>query len=274
TTFRVSVFPPQLKQRALQYSTARTQVLLDSQASSLGSARANIAPLVSEANVVAHLAASPALLARIGLNAHIPGGEIYATGPIEANLTRFVQEPSQVKRAFEVTGETNPYRLQFDQDTVVPTISIYSQAPTNSQAVALANGAASAISQYVESVAVGSHTTPAERVTVRQLGAPTAGVGDSGIVPSLGGLVFLAVLAVWCVLVLLAVRFAGVWRESAQLAILRAAVAEHHTGGLQPAETEPSEGADEHEFSRYGGTHDVSESDRVLPELNPGSARV
>jgi hypothetical protein len=223
-TYRVGLIPPHLEKRALQYSTATTQVYVDSHFSSLGSDSANDQPLVIDSNVLAHLMASPALLRMVGQYAHIPGNEIYATGPIEPNLTRFVQEPSEGQRAYEVTGEQYPYRLEFDDDTVVPVISIYSQAPTTAEAVALANGAAHALTTYLTVLEHKSNTPLSKQVTVRQLGQPTAGVGDSGISGKLGALIFFGVLIVWCGLVLLAGRFRRTWQQSGELASLREAL--------------------------------------------------
>jgi hypothetical protein len=223
-TYRVGLIPPKLQKRALQYSTATTQVYVDSHTSSLGSDSANDQPLVIDSNVLAHLMASPALLRMVGQYAHIPGNEIYATGPIEPNLTRFVQEPSEGQRAYEVTGEQYPYRLEFDDDTVVPVISIYSQAPTTAEAVALANGAAHALTTYLTGLEHKSNTPVSKQVTVRQLGQPTAGVGDSGIAPKLGALIFFGVLIAWCALVLLVGRFRRTWQQSGELAQLREAL--------------------------------------------------
>jgi hypothetical protein len=220
------VLPPRLHARALQYSTASTEVYVDSPVSTLGDVGENLQPLVNVSNVMARVLASPTLLDLIGQDAGIPGGQIYATGPIEPNLTRFVQEPSEGKRAFQVTGETNPYRLEFDDDDVIPVISIYSQAPTSAEAVRLANGAAQALSQYASSLEVGEKVPTRTRVTIRQLGVPTAAVADSGISKKLGLLIFVAVLIAWCALILLVDRFRRSWRESAQVEALRGELAD------------------------------------------------
>jgi hypothetical protein len=231
-----SVFPPRLHTRALQHSTASTEVYIDHSVSSLGDTGTNLQPLVDISNVLAHVMATPTLLNLIGQDAHIPGDEIYASGPIEPNLTRFVQEPSQGKRASEVAGETNPYRLEFDNDGVIPVVSIYSQAPTNAQAVALADGAARALSQYETSVENEGDTPTLQRVDIRQLGVPTAAVADSGITKKLGLLVFVGVLILWCGLILLIGRFRRSWRESGQVAALRRDLAD-------PEPPSPAEGA-------------------------------
>jgi hypothetical protein len=234
--YQVGLFPPSLHQRSLQYSTASTQVYVDSPDSSLGDVGENLQPLVDRSNVLARVLASPTLLNLIGADAGIPGGEIYATGPIEPNLTRYVQEPSEGKRAFQVARETNPYRLEFDDDDIIPVIAIYSQAPTSSAAVRLANGAAKALSQYVSTLETGGGIPSRLRVTVRQLGVPTAAVGDSGITKKLGALIFVGVLLVWCGLILLVGRFIKSWQQSAQLEALRGELADADDGehDLQP----------------------------------------
>jgi hypothetical protein len=223
-TYKVSLFPPSFHKRALQYSTATTQVYVDSHASALASDSANEQPLVLDSNNLAHLMATPAMLDLAGKYAGIPGGEIYAAGPIEPNLTRFVQEPSEGARAAQVTGEADPYRLEFDDDTIVPVISISSQAPTTAEAIALANGSVRALETYMHGLVKSAGTPLAKQVTVRQLGAPQAGVSDSGIIPKMGLLVFVGFSIFWCAMVLLLGRFRKTWKQSGELASLREAL--------------------------------------------------
>ncbi len=140
-----------LESRSLQYSSASTQVLIDSPSSVVGNLSQSFEPLSQRASVYADFMASPAVLKLVGQQVHLSGEQIYAAGPVDVNQPRVIVEPTALKRNVEITGETAPYRLNFESQPNLPTISIYSQAPTTSQAVALANGAAVGLQQYVAS---------------------------------------------------------------------------------------------------------------------------
>jgi hypothetical protein len=142
-----------------------------------------------------------------------------------------VQEPTALKRNVEITGETNPYRLNFESQSNLPTITINSQAPTTSQAVALANGAAVGLKQYVTSLENSNKTPASSRVAIRQLGSANGGVVDGGIKKALAAIVFLAVFLLWCVLILAGSRFRKNWRASATLNAVASGGGEGEHGG-------------------------------------------
>jgi hypothetical protein len=206
-----------LKARSLQYSSASTQVLVDTSSSVLGNVSKEFEPLSARATVYANFMASPAVLKLIGQQAGLSGEQIYAAGPVDANEPRVVQEPTALKRNVEITGETNPYRLSFESQTNLPTITINSQAPTTSGAIALANGAAAGLRQYVTNLENSNKTPASSRVAIRQLGPANGGVVNGGIKKALAALVFVAVLLLWCALILVGLRFRENWRASASL---------------------------------------------------------
>jgi hypothetical protein len=203
-----------LRVRTLQHSSASTQVLVDAPGSVLGNLSQAFEPLAARAVVYANFMTSPVVLQLIGQQAGVPGEQIYAAGPVNANLPRVEQEPVALKRNVQITGEPRPYRLNFSTTASVPTINIYSQAPTTNQAIALANGAAVGLRHYVESLQDANHTPPASRVTIRELGSASGAVANAGISKALAAMVFVAVLVLWCLLVLAGARFAATWRAS------------------------------------------------------------
>jgi capsular polysaccharide biosynthesis protein len=207
----------QLKARSLQYSSASTQVLVDTPSSVLGNLSRSFEPLNTRAAVYANFMASPAVLKLIGQQAGLSGEQIYAAGPVNANEPRVVQEPTALKRNVEITGETNPYRLSFESQANLPTITINSQAPTTEQAVTLANAAAVGLQRYVTSLENADRIPAQSRVTIRQLGSAHGAVVNGGISKALATIVFVAVFLLWCVLVLAATRFRKNWRASAAL---------------------------------------------------------
>ena len=206
-----------LKPRSLKYSSAATTVFVDAPSSVLSNLTQSLEPLQARATFYASFMASPAVLELIGQRAGIPGDEIYAAGPVDPNVPRIVQEPTAVQRNVEITGETTPYRLNFNSDPNLPTIGIYAQAPTTKQAIALANASAASLAQYVSNIQTTNQTPAQSRVVIRVLGPATGGVVNGGISKALASLVFIAVFLLWCVLMLATVRFREYWRASASL---------------------------------------------------------
>lgn len=204
--------------KSLQYSSASTQVLVDSTSSVIGNANEPFEPLSGRAQVYSNFMTSPAILEAIGHQVGLAGAQIYAAGPVDANLPRVEQEPTALKRNVELTGETKPYRLSFENQGNTPTITINSQAPSTSQAIALANASAVALEQYVTGVESSDKIPVHSQVAIRQLGSASGAVVDGGISKTLAAIVFIAVFLLWCVLMLIATRFRKTWRASATLA--------------------------------------------------------
>lgn len=203
-----------LKPRSLKYSAASTQVLVDSATSLLGSTAPQSEPLAVRAQVFANFMTSPVLLELIGRKVGLSGAQLYAAGPINTNQLRSEKEPTDLRRNIEITGETKPYRLDFEAQPTIPTITISTQAPTTSMAVALANAAATSLHRYVANLQSTEGIARASRLAIRQLGLATGAVVNGGVSKELALLAFIAVLGVWCGGLLSATRFRETWRAS------------------------------------------------------------
>lgn len=213
----LAAFASVYRGHTLRYSSANTQVLVDSQSSVLGNVAQSFEPLAARAVVYANFMTSPVVLNLIGQQVGLSGGQIYAAGPVNANEPRVEQEPTALKRNVQITGETTPYRLSFEGQSNLPTINIYSQAPTTHMAIALADAAAVGMQRYVAGVETTNDVPPQARVVIRQLGPATGGVVDSSISKSLAGMTFVAVFVLWCALLLAVPRALAMWRETAVL---------------------------------------------------------
>ena len=216
----LSVYRPdgfKLKPRSLQYAAASTQVMVDTSSTVLGNSSLVFDGPNARATVFANFMTSPAVLNLIGQKAGIPGDQIYAAGPVNTNVPRIIQEPTDLKRNVEITGETAPYRLNLNTDPDLPIINIYSQAPTTAQAIALANGAVSGLDEFITGQENADRIQRAARVVVKPLGTANGGVVNPGIRKSLAAIVFVAVFVLWCVLVLVGARFRKSWKASAAL---------------------------------------------------------
>lgn len=207
-----------LKPRQVIYSGASTQILIDTPRSSLADVGQNIDPLQIRATVLANLMASPSFLELVGKRVGLSGAQIYAAGPVDPQLPRTQQEPTALKRNVELTGETAPYRLNFNSDPNLPEIGVYAQAPTTDMAVKLANASSSALSEYISNAEDQTQVPDHNRATIRQLGSATGGVVNGSAGKEIMVLMFMAVLIFWCVLMLVVVRFRANWRASAAVA--------------------------------------------------------
>ena len=202
-------------QPLLRSSTASTQVLVDTQSSSLVNSSGDVLELQTLAMALANYGTTQDVLNAIGSKVGISGSQLYAAGPTSANVPRAVVEPSAPQRNVQITGETAPYRLEFDADPSLPEIAIYSQAPTTAMAVKLANASVAALSQQVAALLKTGKIPGKYRVVLRQLGAPTGAPDTAGARKSLAAFAFVGVFVLWCVLILVSERMVGAWRASA-----------------------------------------------------------
>jgi hypothetical protein len=205
-----------LTSRPITYSGASTQALIDTPRSALADITQNIEPLQVRAVVLANFMASPSFLSQVGARVGLTGGQIYAQGPLDPQLPRTEQEPTALKRNVELTGETAPYRLTFNSDPNLPQIGVYSQAPTTKMAVALANASVKALRSYVSRAESQTKVPAGSRAEIRQLGRASGAQVNGGISKSIFGLVFTAVMLVWCVGILAVTRLRENWRLSAE----------------------------------------------------------
>jgi hypothetical protein len=248
-----------LKPRQITYSAASTQILIDTPQSSLADVGQNIDPLQIRATVLANLMASPSFLKLVGERVGLSGAQIYAAGPVDPQLPRTQQEPTDLKRNVELTGETVPYKLNFNSDPNLPEIGVYAQAPTTAMAVALANASASALSQYISAAGGQTDVPDRSRATIRQLGSATGAVVNGGVGKQIMVLVFIAVLFFWCILVLAVVRFRANWRASAAVATAMASTSnaepasQDDDGVRSPSENHDWEGVHESYFAGMSG---------------------
>jgi hypothetical protein len=210
----VGLLPPKVAPRSLLYAGAFAEVYIDAPHSFMSDQSVNILPYVQRATVFANILATPGAIDSIGRYSGIPGDQIYAAGPLDPSLQRVVQEPTAIKRNIQITGEKTPYQLQFLADPNLPTIGIYTQAPTVAQADALADGAVRTLTAYVASLQDRQHVLSGNRIIVRQIGPSAGAIIDSGIKKKLAGMVFVAAFFAWCVLVLIGLRFGASWRRA------------------------------------------------------------
>jgi hypothetical protein len=214
SVYRVSLIPPGLESRTHVFATATTQILVDTPESAFADLASNIEPLETRANVFARFLASPVAVAQIARTAKVPPDSIDAKGPFEMNLPAFEQEPTAEQRSSQIVGERDIYRLRFDSNPNLPIVSVFAQAPTAGEATRLASAVPTALRDYIEKLQVQQHTPPKSRVEIRRLGEANGGVVNKGANAQIALLVFLGVMAGFCMLLIPAQTIAKGWRET------------------------------------------------------------
>jgi hypothetical protein len=223
----VSLLPPGVSGGTLQYYSARTQILVDSDSSSIGDLKSDLSPMVTRANVYSRFLTTPTALQVIGQNADIPANQIYAEGPYQLGQPRFIQEPTAERRGSQLIGRQARYRLRFDSDPELPIVTVYAEAPSTDQATALANGAATGLSDYVTQLQDKQGIPQSSRVAIRRLGSTAGAPVTPGASTKVALFVFFVVLALWCVGILVVRRLSATWRQ---------ADVDERSGGASPPE--------------------------------------
>lgn len=199
---------------SLQYSTARSQVLVDSPASSIADLDRDLNPLIARASIFSRLLTSPAALQAIGQQAGVDPRAIFAQGPVDPSEPRSVQEPTADARGGQLVGERSPYRLLFQSSSGLPIVTIYAQAPTTDGAVKLADGAARGLTTYIEALQEQQKIPPNRRVGIRQLGPAYGSVVDPGTNTKVAALAWFGILIMWCAALLILTRLVQSWRTT------------------------------------------------------------
>lgn len=213
--------------RSPVYSSASTQMIVDAPHSALGDPQEDLTPFTSRAVVFARLMTTPEVLKYIGRAAGVPGNLIAASGPTELDAPQATHVPT-VAQGDQLLSASAVYKLNFLQNPALPTVDIYSEAPTTKQAIALANGAVTGFAAYMRNLDAQSNVPGGQQVTIRQAGAATGGVVDPGAKKSVAAIIFVLVFLAWCV----AVLFLTNLREQLRIAARTTLPSRRSAGGL------------------------------------------
>ncbi len=189
--------------------SASEQLLVDdANSSALPDSARILDPLVPRAGIYAEIVTTPELMGLISKAAGIPEDQITAVGAPDDNGNSPV---------FNATAPSpGAYKLQFATPSPTqPLVTVTGTATTRAAAVALANGAAAGLSNYLNQLATTSNIPARRRIEIRQLGgasvvSTTTGISKSELVP-----IYLLILIAWCLFIVLGTRFAEAWRRSA-----------------------------------------------------------
>jgi hypothetical protein len=203
--------------RSTPTGAATAQIQIDSPESALADLVQSTAPLTTRASLFAQVMASQAVLEDIARRAGAPVGQITAQGPYSgAGQALDVVTPAEA-RGSQLLGERALYRLTFLAQANEPVVTVSVQGPSVATAQRVAGAVFPGVTDYVTSLQRQAATKPVDRVTIRQLGPPQAGVVNSRSRLTLMALAALGVLMLGT-LSLLAVE--GLRRQSRREATL------------------------------------------------------
>ncbi len=215
SAYRVSFSPPGLHKRALSVAAASSQILVDSNPSTLtdGAEPGTFEALAARARIYGQYLASLAAREEIARLAGVPVRSISSSGPFSAatGQSAYVAQSSE-ERAGELLEEGAVNRLVFTAQEGVPILTVSAQSSTTDQAIALASASFTALRHYIRGLEADGR--PVRRgVTVRELGAPEGGTlgGSNNIL--LMGLAFLLVLGLGSAAIIFTPNFVRQWRS-------------------------------------------------------------
>jgi hypothetical protein len=260
---------PSMKKRSLDVGAATSQILIDSQRSTMvvGSTAEQISTLGTRSRVFAQYLSSRDAVQQLSSVTGIPATSITARGPFSSGTgIKNYQAQAAESRAADLVDEAKQYRLVYEAQEDVPIVTVYATAPTPGEALSLARGSFVVLQRFVDRLKLkagrGSVTsaqadqapgtsapTAASDVVVRQLGAPEGGIIGGGSGPILMVLAFLAVLGGGC---FAAVFFARLAEQRSLASELDELTAEQLAGQVHPHPTASLDEADDAQRSRLG----------------------
>ena len=215
TAYHVSLNPPSLQSKSFEVGAASTVVLFDTPQSSLVVLDKEISPLASRAQIFATFMRSTALTTDIARRARIAPSQVTSegpyTGPGDPN-----REVGAEKRATQLVAERGTFRLRFDAgrlESPLPLVTIYSQAPSATEAARLANSAAQALRAYVKRSAARTGAPPSTRLVVQQLTPARGGLIAQNVATKAIALTTVGVLFVLLLLIVVISGVAENWRR-------------------------------------------------------------
>jgi uncharacterized protein involved in exopolysaccharide biosynthesis len=212
--YKVTLIPPNLEKKSFQFGSASTEVLVDSERSSIAALEIPLDALSERAGVFGQLLRSNPVRGRIASELGVPEAAI-AIDTVAAETTATASEPSAAERAQDL-GAASQGLLVFYR-TSGPVIEISTQAPTGRMAARLANTAAGALSDYLDDLQAEQGVVGDLRVQLTQIGTPIGSDVNQSADKTMAVLAGLAIFALGVLLILLVPRFVEGMRRAREL---------------------------------------------------------
>jgi hypothetical protein len=210
-TYRVSLgFPPHLQSKRYVVGVANERVLVDTPDSIVADLNpSGAASLSVHAQLLADLFASEPIRVAIAREARISVQNLAVIPPAVAGAA-----PVQSPLATATVPPAQQATLTIGVDSTLPLVSIAAQAPNQTAANELADGAVTALQEYLRSIAT-SQKIPISRQPVIQALGGQSGTSTEGPSRALGAGAALVVFGVACYMILFVDGIRARLRESA-----------------------------------------------------------
>jgi hypothetical protein len=203
----VSLLPPKITPRHLEIAGAGARVDVDNPRSLVSDRLAtdgDYQTLQKRAVLMGSLMVSAPVRDRIARRVGIDPDQLVGRARVTANVQAVLTEPDSEPRALAI-GEANvPYRIEVHPDPILPTLSIYTQAPTVREAERLADAVVPSLRERLRVLAASERTDPHDQVVIEQPGRARGGVINAGAKIEIFGLTFIFVFTLAAFAVLLA----------------------------------------------------------------------
>jgi hypothetical protein len=193
-----------------QGGTASTEIMIDAQQSALGDLRRDVVPLVARGGIFARFLGADGVTNSIASKASVSPDDVAVVGP-ELSIDG-VPDQASAERAIGLEGDAK-YLIQVQQGDQLPLLTVFTQAPTEEEARALADATAAALDEHVSDGQVEGAVPEKRRVTIRQLGpAKSAGITEKpGLI--LPFAVFIVVFGLSCLAILAWPAIKAAWQS-------------------------------------------------------------
>jgi len=181
---------------------ATLQILVDSPQSALADLLQNTAPLTTRAALLAQVMASQVVLEDVAYTAGVPVAQLTAQGPYSGSGEVLDTITPSEARASQLLGERSRYRLAFVAQPDEPIVTVSVQGSDPATAARVAEAVLPGVQRFLATLQQQGATKPAQRVTIRQLGAAQVGTVNSSSRTALTAVAGLGVLLLGLLLLL------------------------------------------------------------------------
>jgi hypothetical protein len=198
---KISLFPPKLTPRSLEMGSAATHVILDRQRSTILDMRAQTGDFESLANralLLGNVIANGPVRDAVAKAAKVPPDRLLIAAPLTPKQPQAVVDPKTQKKASDIAGSNDSYRLTIFANPTVPVLDIYAQAPDAASAALLANATVDSLQSYLRSLARSEGTPPAAQIRLVQLGRARGSVVNPRAHTQVALLMFLVTFGLSC----------------------------------------------------------------------------
>jgi len=215
TLYKVTLLPPSLHARALNVAAASTTIMVDTKhavSTDLAAHNNSMEALSSQTNLIGEVMVTDPVLDEIGRIAKINPLDIQATAPVTSDVPRTEIEPNSGANATALIQAPDRYKLQVQVDPNMPIMHVYTQAPTATEAIELANASVTGLRAYLSKLNTSQTVSLQDQIQLIQLGAVRGGVVNHSAAKELALLAFITGFAATLFGFRLVARFRTGWR--------------------------------------------------------------